>query len=62
MRKVCSWCTLILDAGDGTPGEPTSHGICERCAAVVAGTTGHESLEQARRQLATLHPRQDPRD
>ena len=31
LRKVCSWCGLILQ--EGTPGALISHGICTACAA-----------------------------
>lgn len=31
LRVVCAWCGTQMQTGD----EPTSHGICERCAEVV---------------------------
>lgn len=27
MRKVCSWCGKLIQAGHG----PTTHGICDEC-------------------------------
>lgn len=33
LRIVCAWCTRVMIAG--TPGAPVSHGICDRCFAVV---------------------------
>jgi len=30
LRLVCSWCATVMD--DGTPGQPTTHGICPACS------------------------------
>ena len=32
MKVICAWCDKVLRAGS----EPTSHGICEECAAQLA--------------------------
>lgn len=46
MRKVCAWCSEVIEDGDG----PTSHSICEACedkhfpVEVVAFNWDHPSL------------------
>ena len=30
-RRICAWCGIVLDEGDG-PDDRVSHGICEECA------------------------------
>ena len=29
LRRVCSWCQKVM--AEGTPGAPTTHGICPDC-------------------------------
>jgi hypothetical protein len=49
-RIVCAWCKRVLSEGS----EPTSHGICDECAAAQMSTLpSHEEI-QMRTQLAKV--------
>lgn len=43
LRVVCSWCHLVIRSGDG----PTSHGLCEPCAELLALPTPLKRLARA---------------
>ena len=36
-RRVCAWCQAVL--AEGSPGAPTSHGICPACEAALMPPT-----------------------
>ena len=49
LKKVCSWCQLVMDEGD--PGADVSHGICERCK--VKHTRTRSQVLEARKHAVS---------
>ena len=41
LKKVCSWCQLVMDEGD--PGADVSHGMCDGCK--TANTAEIEAMQ-----------------
>jgi len=49
MKLVCSWCGALIEEGEATMIQGTSHGICKDCLAV---TMAEMDAEDAAKQQA----------